>query len=132
MTVPTHVYRSMRAERDGWPACGSTARTLGVRSSGVDADVTLDAAGQVIAGTGGMSVAPDDPRRLPPHRRPPELDGTGRDPVFGVSRGRLPAELEVHADTLTHALVRPRRAMDLADFARCLCASRTAWRRIAA
>ena len=82
----TELYRGMR-EADGLPVTGPTARTLGARP-GVDVPVGPD--GMVHPGTGGVSVSPDSPLNLPPHRRPPEFGGTGRDPVWRLDERDLP------------------------------------------
>lgn len=81
-------------------------------------------------GTGGMSVAPDDPRHLPPHRRPRSLDGTGVDPVFEVVGSRLPASLAVRRDRSTHALVEPAEIMGVEEYQVALCDTRWLWRRV--
>src|SRR5262249_46123513 len=71
---------------EGRPACAPTGRTLGVRPH---IDIPVDASGFVHPGTGGLSVAPEPPTNLPRHRRPPEYDGTGKDPFWGIQEGAL-------------------------------------------
>jgi len=80
MPVQT-IYRAMRKETDGLPALGESSSTLGARAQ---VDIPVEASGRVRPETGGMSVAPDDPRRLPKPRRPFSLGGTGRHPVFAL------------------------------------------------
>jgi len=77
----------MKVAEDGLPELGRSARTLGARPQ---IDIPVDDDGIVRGGAGGMSVAPDSPMRLPVHRRPPELAGTGKDPVWELEVERLP------------------------------------------
>lgn len=121
---PHTLFRSMRPESDGLPRCGPSARTLGVR---VPRDVEPDDGGLVHPGTGGLSVAPDNPHHLPPHRRPRSLNGTGIDPVFELAAPRLPSSLAVRRDSPTHALIEPAHAMDLDAYQRALCDTRSLW-----
>lgn len=72
----------MRIGGDGLPMAGPTARTLGARpGSPPDGDIPI-VGGMVRPGTGGMSVSPPPPENLPPHRRPPEYGGKGKDPIW--------------------------------------------------
>lgn len=119
------LYRGMRVDPDGRPTCGTSARTLGVR---VPDDVTPDAEGHVHPGRGGMSVAPDDPMMLSPHRRPRALLGTGTDPVFALLVARLPPALAARQDTVRHALVEPAFPTPLDTFVDHLHATRIDWR----
>src|SRR5437870_3466949 len=89
------LYRSMRSDPDGYPMTGETSRTLGVRR---DWDVFPDPDEVLYPGGGGLSVAPDDPTNLLEHRRPPESGGSGRDPVWVINTGDLPADLTYTAD----------------------------------
>jgi hypothetical protein len=79
-----------------------------------------------------MSVALDNPRELPEHRRPPSLDGTGRDPVFAAvlqlsrllyARQDRPPEL--------HACVEPAEACAPEVFQANLGATRSRWSMLA-
>ena len=47
----------MKADPDGLPATGSSARTLGARIDGPIRDIAVAPDGSVSPGTGGMSVA---------------------------------------------------------------------------
>lgn len=76
-SVAHRLYRSMKVADDGLLQLGRSARTLGVRPQ---TDIPVDEHGIVRGGAGGMSVAPDSPMRLPAHRRPRALAGTGKDP----------------------------------------------------
>lgn len=86
MTGPTaddgvNLYRGMTTGKDGLPALGSSARTLGARA---DIDIIVDEGGLVQPGMGGISVAPNDIMNLPAFRRPSEFAGTGKDPVWQI------------------------------------------------
>src|SRR2546430_2606362 len=64
---PGEYFRTMTRADDGLPVVGRSARSLGVR---VPEDIQPDAAGRVVPGQGGMSVAPGSFWNLPNHRRP--------------------------------------------------------------
>ncbi len=71
--MPT-VYRSMKRAADGLPVLESSARGLGVREPPApDADIDVDAAGNVERNGKGMSVARNW-RDLPRHRIPKRLN----------------------------------------------------------
>ena len=84
------LYRAMALDgATGLPVVGRSARRLGIRpplEAGVRrADVKATAPGEIIQpGTGGMSCTPNDPLDLPEFRRPPELGGDGKDPVWEI------------------------------------------------
>jgi hypothetical protein len=122
------LYRSMKAAADGFPEVGATARTVGVRPG---TDISVDSAGMVHSGTGGMSVTPDDPVGLPDHRRPPECGGgTGRDPVFRILRSALGSDLTYRPDPANptgHGFVEPAKSMSIDDYQGALAATRTRW-----
>jgi hypothetical protein len=120
------LYRSMKADQDGRPACGPSARTLGAR---IPDDLSPDAWGVVHPCAGGMSVTADDPRALPFHRRPPEFGGMGRDPVYKLAEARLvgPLVARPEADGATHWFVEPRSALPVDRFQAALCATRRDW-----
>lgn len=119
------IYRGMRAGPDGLPTCGASARSLGVR---VPKDIRPDPSGMVAPRTGGMSVAPHDPRKLPPHRRPPTLEGTGEDPVFEVDPTALGGRLSFRQDSPSHGLVEPAEIMPVDHLQGALCDTRRSWR----
>lgn len=87
------------------PLVEQTARGLGVRVGGSDADVPVGADGNIAPGTGGMSVAPDDPLFLPQHRRPRSLGGTGKDPVWRLFQHSLPLTLIFVAEREEHGVI---------------------------
>src|SRR5688500_2537555 len=103
----------MKADQDGWPKAGRSARELGVRIDG-HADIAVSDAGEVRPRTGGMSVALDDYRHLPVHRLPPPL-GSGRDPVYRLTTVHLSARLTLRADGHQHGLVEPSVICTLED-----------------
>lgn len=110
------VFRCMREASDGLPMIGPTARTLGVRP---DDDISVRE-GKVQPGTGGMSVAPDDPFHLPRHRRPPEFGGTGKDPVWCIDIRDSGTDLSFRQDKPSHGLFEPAREMSIEDFQQAL------------
>jgi len=105
---------------------------LGVR---VPEDVSPDAAGVVMPGTGGMSVAPDSMWNLPNHRRPRGMErgstGPVADHVFSITEGSLgdnglTARPDPDAPGV-HALVEPRTPMLLVGYEGALTATRASW-----
>lgn len=124
------LYRGMTEAPDGYPAPGPSGRLLGVRpGSGPSPDVTavhpLDV---VLPGQGGMSVAPDDPLRLPRHRRPASLGGTGREPVWYIETEDLGADLQFRQDRPDHGLIEPKRRLTLQEFQDALAGTRRRWK----
>ena len=117
----------MRAAADGLPLVGPTARTLGVR--GVELaphhDVPVSDPTDVVGpGQGGLSVTPDDPLHLHPHRRPASLGGTGRDSMWEIDSADLGPDLVYRPDHATHGLVEPAGAMTLGEFQFALASTR--------
>src|SRR2546427_3097882 len=94
-----NLYRSM-SKHEGLPlCCANSGWCLGVRigpDQFDDLDVQDD--GLVHPQTGGMSVAHDNPRHLPTHRRPPRLGGTSNRPLWMDPHDQLPVELEYAPD----------------------------------
>jgi len=74
-----------------------------------------------------MSIAPDDPKFLPPFRRPSELGGRGKDPVWVIDTDDLGPDLQFRQDTPTHGMIEPNRPMTLAEYERALESTRTKW-----
>ena len=101
------MYRAMKAQADGFPVEGPSARTLGVRTDGPNRDIPISPLGTVSPKTGGMSVALDVALNLPKNRLPKSLGGEGRDPVFSISSAALPASLFVRVDGYPHAMIEP-------------------------
>ncbi len=129
--MPRH-FRAMKESEPGLPDTGASARALGVRP-GIDVPVR-DLSAMVRAGQGGLSVSPDDPRRLPAHRRPPEFGGTGRDGIWVITDAELAPDLEYRPDpdNPDRGLIEPARPMTLADFQEALTRTRPLWRRAGA
>lgn len=116
---------------DGSPQCGSENCRLGVR---IPIDIRPDAVGFVHAGTGGMSVTPDDLVRLPPHFRPIAYGGIGKLPVFAMLTSRLGDFLSCRRDPKgpeRHAFVEPAGVMPLAAYQDHLAATAPNWQVIA-
>jgi hypothetical protein len=126
--VAEHLYRSMKEGSYGKPEGGRTARTLGVRP-GIDILVGTD--GMVVGGAGGMSVAPDSAANLPPHRRPPQHGGTGKDPIWELATAELGEALVYREDPLlpgVHGFIEPRRRITFDEYEAALRATGRAWR----
>lgn len=115
---------------DGLPVVGPTAKTLGVRPGNASyPDVTAVVPGDtVVPGTGGMSVAPDDPRNLPWRRKPVSLGGKGREPVWEIAVADLGSDLVVRFDAPTHGLIEPDAPMTLQSFQDALARTHPWWR----
>jgi len=113
----------MEEGTDGRPKVGPTARTLGVRP-GHDLPV-VD--GMVGPGTGGMSVAPDSPMNLPPHRRPPRFGGTGKDQVWGIDIESLDGDVQFRQDKPAHGVIEPAKDMTIERFQDALAALAPRW-----
>ena len=123
------LYRAMTADSDELPMIGPTARTLGVRPS---IDIAVDTSGWVDPGSGGMSVAPRDPMHLPRHRRPPEIGGTGKDPIWSIRVSDLSQSLVFRPDPFSpavHGFVEPAVRMIFEEFQSALADSRMLWQR---
>ena len=86
----------MKVAADGKPEVGPSARTLGVRPGDLAPHNDVEAirpTDPVGPGQGGLSVAPYDPLGLPRARRPIQLGGVGRDPVWVLDLIALPPRL---------------------------------------
>ncbi len=118
----------MKADPDLKPKTGDSSRSLGVRP---EVDIPVDENHRVQPGTGGMSTTADDPRRLPPHRRPKWLDGIGADPVFELRPITLPLALATRQDGAPHHyLLEPAKACQFDVFQGHLWSTRPDWRMI--
>ncbi|HEX9679788.1 MAG TPA: RHS repeat-associated core domain-containing protein, partial [Candidatus Saccharimonadales bacterium] len=119
------LYRSMKKANDGLPEVGSSGRTLGVRPQ----DIPVEN-GMVRPNTGGMSVSPNSPHNLPPHRRPPEFGGTGKDPVFCIESSCLSDGLQYRPDPNNptgHGFIEPSREMSSEEYQKLLGETRPLW-----
>ncbi len=127
---PRRLFRAMRRGDGGAPQCGSAGNHLGIRP-GIDIPKSPDEL--VHPGTGGMSVTPDDPARLPPHVRPPWLGGQGKLPVFALDFAAIGALLGVRLDPKhpeRHAFVEPAMMMTVDEYQAALCSTRASWREV--
>jgi len=113
---------------DGQPVVGPTARELGARR---DDDIPVDEQGWVQPLTGGISVSPHSYERLPLHRRPPELGGNGKDPVWSLETTDLPPDLRYRPDdeeSPVHGTIEPGSRMTFDGYQAALQATRSHWR----
>jgi hypothetical protein len=85
------LFRSMKEDDGGVPEAAANARALGVRP-GIDVPAVGDEE-TIQPGQGGVSVSPDDPLNLPAFRRPPQFQGTGKDPVWVIDEAQLGPDL---------------------------------------
>jgi hypothetical protein len=117
----------MRKAESGQPRCGAQGSLLGARSG---VDIQLDGSNNVRGGTGGMSVTPDDPSRLPPHFRPTRLGGIGKLPVFELKAARLGKELMYRPDPNAperHGFFEPSKLMSFENYQAALAATQPDW-----
>lgn len=121
------MFRAMKEEVDGLPKVGRSGRELGVRIDGPTRDLPVGKDGTVEPATGGMSVALDAAQNLPKPRLPRSLGGEGRDPVFTMFTGGVPATLLLRLDRYPHALIEPSRRCPLSHFETDLAGTRTFW-----
>lgn len=132
MGVP--LYRAMKAADDEFPIVEDSARGLGARAGRGDGtdDVVPDADGVVQPNAGGMSVTPDDPRRMNPLRRPRALGGVGKYPLYVIDGDGLGIDLAFRRDPrdpMAHAFVEPSHPLALAPYRRALGETRPRWSR---
>jgi hypothetical protein len=127
------LYRAMKPAADGLPEVGPSARTLRVRAADRAPHNDVEAAqptDPITPGTGGMSVAPNDPVNLPRNRRPAAIGGTGSDPVWEIDDTDWGAELQFRQDKPTHGLIEVADEMTLEEYEQALAATRGKWRRV--
>jgi len=124
------LFRSMKEDSNGLPAVGPSGRMLGVRpgNSPMPDVFAIQPTDKVLPGQGGMSVAPDDPRHLLRHRRPPRLGGIGPDPVWYIETGDLGAEWQIRQDSPKHGIIEPVRPMTLQEYEDALATTRPHWK----
>ncbi|MBB3257525.1 RHS repeat-associated protein [Paraburkholderia bannensis] len=118
------VYRAMKTGGDGLPVAEPTARGLGARPG---VDIPVDSSGMVHPDTGGISVAPESASNLPPHRRPSNLGGTGKDCACRLNTANLPKNLKYVQDSATHGTIQPSTSMSLSDYQSALGSTREKW-----
>jgi hypothetical protein len=126
----SELFRGMKEGANGLPEVGPSSRCLGVRPR-IDVPAALPG-DSVQPGQGGMSVSPDDPVSLPYFRRPPDLGGTSRDPVWRIAEADLGRDLLYCADPARagHGFVEPSGPMTLGEYQQALARTQSAWRRI--
>jgi hypothetical protein len=107
------------------------AKTLGVRTSGIRADIEADEYGMVHPEERGTSVSPPPPTNLVEHRRPSEYGGTSKDPLWELETEDLPPELVYTPDPKNpegHGLIGPSETMSIDDYLAALYRTRHLWR----
>jgi len=122
------LFRAMKCDENNLPLLGQSASKLGVRPN---KDIPIDAQGYVHPQTGGMSVTVDDVMCLPPHRRPPDFNGTGKDPVFSINKEQLPRTLTARQQgSPHHYLIEPSDTCIFAQYEAHLFSTRPNWVRL--
>jgi hypothetical protein len=124
------LFRAAKEDVHGMPEVGPSARGMGVRP-GIDVPATQPD-DVVYPGQGGLSVSPDDPLNLPPFRRPPEFQGTGRDPVWGIGDVDLGGDLCYRPDPANpagHGFIEPVRPVTLAEYQEALTRLQGSWQK---
>ena len=117
----------MKENASGQPEHGEHARFLGVRP---EIDVAATSPETLVhPGQGGLSVSPDDPMHLPRHRRPPELHGVGRDPVWSIDADALGPDLRFRLDPSNagHGFIEPVRPTPLGTYQYALSRTQSLW-----
>jgi hypothetical protein len=114
----------MKNDETGFPVVEESAKGLGVRING-DIPVTD---GLVLPLTGGMSVAPQTPYNLPIHRRPSNLGGTGKDPIFEINTNNLPTGLYYLQDKPNHGTIQPVFPMPYETYKSILSSTKYLWK----
>jgi hypothetical protein len=137
--MPT-IYRAMFADGD-LPMVGRGKKMLGVKIGHQRYDdIGSNQAGEVVPGTGGMSVAPEW-RVLPDHRIPrrlnPKLDtrrATGDNRLMcwrygsgGFETSPLTDDVSLAVDSPSHGVVEPSSKMSLARYEQALAATAPDW-----
>jgi RHS repeat-associated protein len=124
------LYRSMSSEGEV-PKVAASARGLGARPG---TDIPLDSGGIVHPNTGGMSVSPHSPHNLPEFRRPPEFNGTGKDPVWSMESNDLPDGLQYRPDPAkpaTHGFIEPAHPMAVDQYQSLIAQTQGQWTLVA-
>jgi hypothetical protein len=137
--VVRKLFRTMKADDAGRPVAENSKRGLGVvapddipteeRETRAP-DVVPDRDEIVHPGKGGMSVTPDDPRKMSLARRPIRLGGRSKDPLFAIRSDSLAPELSFRPDPRAvdrHGFVEPSSAVTLARFRLDLAATAPRW-----
>jgi len=120
----------MRADREGFPVVGDTSSTLGAREG---YDLHVDEEGLVRPNDDGMSVTPDDWRRMPKRRIPKELGGTGSHPMFAIDTDDIGPLLRFRRDPdnpVRHGFIEPAHAMSFEKYQAAIHATAALWVRV--
>jgi hypothetical protein len=120
----------MKETHAGLPEVGESARALGVRP-GIDVPAT-NLHDLVNPGEGGLSVSPDDPLNLPTFRRPPNFQGTGKDPLWSIRDADLRPDLRYRPDPnkAGHGFVEVARPMTLREYQLAVARTQQLWRKV--
>ena len=118
----SYIFRGTTEEK-GEPKVGDSARTLGVRPN---RDIPVDTNGNVHPNTDGVSVSPS-PQDLPPHRKPIEFGGTGKDPVWKLDVADLGNDLQHVPDKPGHGTIQPKQSMPLSKYQTALANLKSKW-----
>ena len=117
----------MEADLTGKPIPGRDATLLGVRTDGPYVDILVGIDGFVEPLSGGLSTTKDNPRALPPNRRPKSLGGKGRHPVFALPEVAVPVSLKATPDGGSHVLIEPETRMLIDAYETALSSTRDDW-----
>lgn len=121
------LFRIMLKDVEGRPVVGTSDNMLGAR---VSVDVRPDGEDRVHPTRGGISVAPEDPARLPPHLRPIRLGGQCGLPLFRIEDASLGQELAYRPDPkkpTRHGMIEPAASMLLRAYQGALAATAPDW-----
>lgn len=130
--MAVRLLRPMISAADDLPTIGHEGvRFLGVRvepNENFDVDVDRQT-GMVVLNGKGVSVTPDDVRKLPNVRRPKSLGGRGKDPVFSLAVTDIPDGLKYVEDSDSHGALAPTRAMNVEQYRKLVESTRNKWKR---
>ncbi len=125
-----NLFRIMLKDVVGQPVVGTSDNMLGAR---VGVDIRPDGQGQVHPGKGGISVAPEDPARLPLHLRPLRLGGVCGLPLFRIEHAAVGRRLAYRPDPkkpTRHGMIEPAETMPVEAYQGALAATSPAWREV--
>jgi hypothetical protein len=124
------LYRTMRADADGFPLVGREFSMLGVRIAGGPPDIRVLDDGTVKPESGGMSVF-INPRKMPKSLRPRTLSdkpGESPYPCFSIEESSLAQGLTFRKDKEFHGLIEPRTQCKLEDYEAEILTTRMKWK----
>lgn len=122
------VCRAMIESDDGTPLIcgGNPKRCLRVKVG----EIAQNEDGSVEPGQEGMSVSPRPPENLPRARRPVQLGGGGKDPVWELETDDLPDELVYRPDPNfpeTHFFIEPAYQMTFEHYQQAIASTSVSW-----